>query len=51
MSMLGNMAVSVQMDLLLKLMDSLKDLSPEEQLARIRKYIEETKAAADSGWL
>lgn len=51
MSMFGDVAVKAEFENFLKFLDSIKDDAPDNQLVKIRKKIEKTIQAADSGYL
>ena len=51
MSVEGNIAVKVELEFLLKLLDDTKDRSAAERVEELRKSIESTIEAAKSGWL
>jgi len=46
-----NIALEIELGRVLEIMDKYKKLKPEEQLKKIRKYLEETKESARKGWL
>ncbi len=51
--MVGGIAEKVLLERLIKKMDDLeaKGLAPEQQLAELRRWMEQAKRAAEGGWL
>jgi len=51
--MLGNIAVQAELEKLLKLLAEMEraKLSADEQLRKLRRHIQKTIKAAESGWL